>query len=83
MLEVLYATGLRASELTSLTLKDLCLDMGYIHYCVGKGSRIRVVPCGRSARIHVLKGKVSDLVFINARGKRMSRQGSRPTLQLS
>jgi integrase/recombinase XerD len=85
MLEVLYATGLRASELTSLTLKDLSLDMGYIT-CVGKGSKARVVPLGRSAvhclesyltsaRIQILKGKASDLVFINARGKRMSRQG--------
>jgi integrase/recombinase XerD len=85
MLEVLYATGLRVSELTSLALKDIHLDLGYLN-CVGKGSKIRVVPLGRSAvqaleyylktaRVRMLKGKSSNLVFVNWRGQELTRQG--------
>jgi integrase/recombinase XerD len=85
MLEVLYATGLRVSELTSLELKDIHLDLGYIN-CVGKGSKVRVVPLGRSAvhalehylktaRDRMLKGKTSNLVFVNCRGRQLTRQG--------
>jgi len=48
MLELLYATGLRASELAGLKVSDLNLDVGYLR-CFGKGSRERVVPLGRSA----------------------------------
>ena len=85
MLEVLYATGLRVSELTSLRLSELSLDLGYLT-CIGKGSKMRVVPLGRSAlqhlesylrsaRIQLLKGKTSDFVFVNRRGSRLTRQG--------
>jgi integrase/recombinase XerD len=85
MLEVLYATGLRVSELTSLELKDIHLDLGYIN-CVGKGSKVRVVPLGRSAvhalehylktaRDRMLKGNPSNLVFVNWRGRQLTRQG--------
>ena len=85
MLEVLYATGLRVSELTSLALKDIHLDLGYLN-CVGKGSKIRVVPLGTSAvqaleyyvktaRVRMLRGKSSNLVFVNWRGQELTRQG--------
>jgi integrase/recombinase XerD len=85
MLEVLYATGLRVSELISLGLSELSLDLGYLT-CIGKGSKMRVVPLGRSAlqhlesylrsaRIQLLKGKASDFVFVNRRGGKLTRQG--------
>ena len=48
MLELLYATGLRASELAGLKKSDLNLDIGYLR-CLGKGNRERVVPVGRVA----------------------------------
>ena len=85
MLELLYATGLRVSELVSLKVTDLHLDLGYLH-CVGKGSKVRVVPFGRSAleglerymeasRRNLLKGTSSNLLFLNRNGRKMSRQG--------
>jgi len=85
MLDVLYATGLRVSELVSLTLKDLHLDMGYLH-CVGKGGKVRVVPLGREAlrslerylkqvRSSFFKGKPNELLFLNRRGTKLTRQG--------
>lgn len=48
MLELLYATGMRVSELTSLGLRNVNLDVGYLR-CLGKGKRERVIPIGRSA----------------------------------
>ncbi len=48
LLELLYATGLRAGELADLTCRDLNLDIGYLR-CIGKGRRERVVPVGRPA----------------------------------
>jgi integrase/recombinase XerD len=48
MLELLYATGIRASELAGLRLPDLNLDIGYLR-CIGKGNRERVVPVGKIA----------------------------------
>jgi len=85
MIEVLYATGLRVSELVSLRLRELSLDLGYVT-CVGKGSKMRVVPLGRSAlqhlesylksaRIQILEGKASDFVFVNRQGGQLTRQG--------
>jgi len=84
MLEVLYATGLRVSELVSIRLQELSLGLGYLT-CVGKGGKMRVVPLGRSAlqhlesylgsaRIQLLKGKTSDFVFVNRRGCALTRQ---------
>lgn len=85
MLEVLYATGLRVSELVSLQFRDLHRDLGYLH-CQGKGGKVRVVPLGRSAlaaleqyldqaRQSILKGRNSPFVFLNYRGRGMTRQG--------
>ncbi len=48
MLELLYATGVRASELAGLKMPDLNLDIGYLR-CVGKGARERIIPMGKTA----------------------------------
>jgi len=85
MLEVLYATGLRVSELIRLRLGDLHLDAGYLR-CWGKGSKERVVPLGSAAdaalqrylaegRPAFLQGRRTDCLFVNRRGAPMSRQG--------
>lgn len=85
MLELLYATGLRVSELVGLRVGDLHLDAGFLR-CVGKGRKERVVPLGgeaeqaleaylAQARSLLLRQQRSDLLFVNARGGRLSRQG--------
>jgi integrase/recombinase XerD len=85
MLEVLYATGLRVSELTSLEVQAVNSELGYVT-CVGKGGKARVVPLGRSAlsalesylrhsRLGLLRGKTSNWLFVNRHGERLSRQG--------
>jgi integrase/recombinase XerD len=84
MLETLYATGLRVSELVNLKLVQLALDMGVLRV-TGKGSKERLVPFGeeamdwverylREARPALLKGRASDFVFVTARGGPMTRQ---------
>jgi integrase/recombinase XerD len=84
MLEVLYATGLRVSELVCLQHQSIRFDLGYID-CVGKGGKVRVVPLGRSAiqalekylstaRPQLLKGKQSNFLFVSRRGERLTRQ---------
>ncbi|MEW6129201.1 MAG: site-specific tyrosine recombinase XerD [Acidobacteriota bacterium] len=83
MLEVLYATGLRVSELVSLKLNDLNLDMGYLT-TLGKGAKERTVPIGNSAsrwikkylpqRLKLLAGKNSNYLFVNQRGLPLTRQ---------
>jgi integrase/recombinase XerD len=85
MLEVLYATGLRVSELVCLQHQAIRFDLGYIE-CVGKGGKVRVVPLGRSAiqalekylstaRPQLLKGKQSNFLFVSRRAERLTRQG--------
>jgi len=54
MLELLYATGMRASELVNLKVEDLNLDIGYVR-CFGKGSKERIVPLGSHARKWLVK----------------------------
>jgi integrase/recombinase XerD len=85
MLELFYATGLRVSELTDLQLRQLHLDPGYL-VVLGKGGKERLVPLGEWAaealkiyleegRKILLKGKSGQEIFINHRGKKLSRQG--------
>jgi integrase/recombinase XerD len=84
MLELLYATGLRVSELCALEVGDLHLDAGYLR-CLGKGSKERVVPLGAEASAAVrdylaearpllLEGARSDALFVTARGVPLTRQ---------
>jgi integrase/recombinase XerD len=84
MLETLYATGLRVSELTALRMVELSLADGFVRV-VGKGSKERVVPIGEAARAALtshlktarpalLRGRSCDAVFPTARGAAMSRQ---------
>ena len=54
MLELLYATGVRASEVAGLKIADLNLDVGYLR-CIGKGNRERVIPLGRVAAAATLE----------------------------
>jgi integrase/recombinase XerD len=86
LVEVLYATGLRVSELCGLRLTDLRPDQGYVQ-CLGKGSKERIVPLGEAAagavrryladgRPVLLHGRQSPWLFVNARGgTRLSRIG--------
>lgn len=85
MLEVLYATGLRVSELVRLGLNDVNLVDGYV-LALGKGSKERVVPLGRAAieavaawlafpRAEVLKGRESKALFVTSRGGGFTRMG--------
>ncbi|MBF0527433.1 MAG: site-specific tyrosine recombinase XerD, partial [Deltaproteobacteria bacterium] len=85
MLEVIYATGMRVSELVSLTLNNLNLELGFIR-AIGKGSKERIVPLGQAAinrtreylesgRSRMTKARPEPYVFINRSGKPLTRQG--------
>lgn len=85
MLELLYATGLRVSELVGLNLNNISLEPGYVR-TVGKGSKERIVPMGDKAREAIklylsdgrsslIKGKNVPDLFLNSRGSSISRQG--------
>jgi integrase/recombinase XerD len=84
MLELMYATGLRVSELVELKLEDLHFDSGYLR-CTGKGSKTRIAPVGgkaresvekylRDIRSHFAKGKPISHVFLTYRGDKFSRK---------
>lgn len=85
MLEVLYATGLRVSELINLRLNDVNLQVGYVR-CIGKGSKERIVPLGKAAvkyltqylsnsRPGFARLGSSEYLFLTNRGKKMTRVG--------
>ena len=85
MLELLYATGLRVSELCRLTLGDYTLNSEVVR-TTGKGNKQRLVPVGKAAmkavreylesgRPAILKGRASRYLFVTARGGCMTRQG--------
>ena len=85
ILETLYGSGLRVSELTELKLSNLYLDIEFIKV-TGKGNKERLVPIGAEAikaikiyienlRVHIpIKKGEDDIVFLNRRGARLSRQ---------
>lgn len=84
MLELLYATGIRVSELIDLEIEDINMQLGYI-VCRDKNKE-RIVPFGipaknainkymESARGELLKNKESNIMFVNCSGMHMSRQG--------
>jgi integrase/recombinase XerD len=84
MLEVLYASGLRVSELVGLSVAQVSLDMG-VTRVMGKGSKERLVPLGEEAlewvkrylaeaRPALLLGHVTDALFVTQRGEAMTRQ---------
>ena len=85
MLELMYSSGLRVSELLNLTINNIDFDMNLVRI-FGKGSKERIVPIDDIAtkylfdyiniyRVTLLRNKVSDLVFLNSRGNKLSRQG--------
>lgn len=84
MLEFLYASGLRVSELCRVRVSDLEMSLGIVRV-TGKGNKQRIVPVGRSAlaatrtylesgRPRLLKGRTSPHLFVTSRGGAMSRQ---------
>ena len=85
MIEILYASGLRVSELIRLLLTQADLNLGIVS-CMGKGSKERLVPIGETARLcldeymtlwrpQILREKRSNYIFITGSGKPMTRQG--------
>ena len=87
MIELLYATGMRVTELINLNVDQVHLTMGFIR-CIGKGNKERMIPIGQLAnerlsdylqksRPELLKKspKNSDALFLNQRGNRLTRQG--------
>lgn len=84
MLELMYATGMRVSELVNLKLNDLNLDVGFVK-CIGKGQKERIIPVGRKAkealkkylekaRPKFLKRGEANALFLTRLGRSMSRQ---------
>jgi integrase/recombinase XerD len=85
MLELIYATGIRVSELISLNVGDVNVEEGFLR-CLGKGGKERVVPVGRvalaalgryldEARPRLLRDAGERSLFVNQRGRRLTRQG--------
>ena len=85
LIELLYATGMRVSELVGVRLADMNLRGGYL-VCMGKGGRERLAPLGLQAvtwlrryldasRPEITKGRDCEWLFVNARGGRLSRVG--------
>ncbi|MFD1738787.1 site-specific tyrosine recombinase XerD [Bacillus salitolerans] len=84
MIEVLYATGIRVSELVSLNVNDIHLTMGFLR-CYGKGKE-RIIPIGKKAtlaierylensRVELIGKKSTEALFLNHHGNRLTRQG--------
>lgn len=85
LLELMYATGLRVTEVATLNVHDLHMEESYLR-CVGKGNKERVVPFGaaaktllaqylRDTRPLLLKNKTSERLFLTRRGEPFSRKG--------
>lgn len=91
MMELLYASGLRVSELINLNISDLNLEMGFIHV-YGKGEKERIVPTTeyvakkltnyiKNYRLKLLKDENIDTLFLTNRGKGFTRQGLWKTIK--
>ncbi|MEW9674660.1 site-specific tyrosine recombinase XerD [Lentibacillus sp. L22] len=85
MLELLYATGLRVTELITIPISDLHLTMGFVR-CLGKGAKERIVPLGDlakdavqeyidDARSKLVKHQDTKALFVNQHGRPLTRQG--------
>lgn len=86
MFELLYATGLRVTELVTLRVTDLHLAMGFVR-CIGKGNKERIIPLGdiaksaievylETARDELIKkNRTETMLFVNHHGRPLSRQG--------
>jgi integrase/recombinase XerD len=85
MLELMYATGIRVSELVCLTMNNVNWQMGYL-IVLGKGSKERIVPIGRTAfeclntylekaRPKLRREDTTNIIFLNRSGKGLTRQG--------
>jgi integrase/recombinase XerD len=83
-LELMYATGLRVSELVNLEVDNINFDIGFVR-CIGKGNKERIIPVGKQAqealsryiekvRPKLLKGSPAKGLFLSRLGKKMSRQ---------
>ncbi len=84
IIELLYASGMRVSEIVNLKIEDLNLDVGFIR-CIGKGQKERVVPIGKKAifaverylknsRPKLAKENSGSFIFLSRLGKKISRQ---------
>lgn len=91
MLELMYATGLRVSELITLKLDDINLEMALVR-CMGKGNKERLIPIGDIAleylksyinlyRVSLLKKTPTNTLFLNNHGRQLTRQGFFITLK--
>jgi integrase/recombinase XerD len=85
MLEVIYATGVRVSELISLNTLDINLEAGFLR-CTGKGSKERIIPLGsvavhhlntylKAGRPKLVRERSEPALFLNLQGRRLTRQG--------
>ncbi|MBR7927974.1 site-specific tyrosine recombinase XerD [Aerococcaceae bacterium zg-ZUI334] len=92
ILELMYATGLRVSELTHLKMRDCHLSLGFVQ-TIGKGNKERIIPMGEEAAFWIdkylqevrysfeVKGRVEESLFITERGKQFTRQGIWKTIK--
>jgi integrase/recombinase XerD len=85
MMELLYATGIRVSELIGITMNNINWQVGFL-VVMGKGSKERIVPIGKTAydctrryvdeaRPKLMRGKNTDILFLNRFGGKLTRQG--------